>query len=86
VPRRRRAASPRRIDAFEAGARRPLELDTITAHWQLGLDAAERALGAAEGFMPTVELQLRRAELVRERQHTAELLRSLAAVIVRPDP
>jgi hypothetical protein len=86
VPRRHRAAPPRRIDAFQAGARRPLALDTITEHWQLGLDAAERALGAAEGFMPAAELQQRRSELVRERQHTAELLRSLATLVVRLDP
>ena len=63
-----------------APPRQRLELDTITNHWQRGLDAAERALRAAEDSMPAAELQQRRYELVRERSRTVELLRSVAAV------
>jgi hypothetical protein len=57
-----------------------LELDTITARWQLALDAADRAVGAASGSLSALELAQWRSELVRERHQIAELLASLARV------
>ena len=63
------------------------ELDTVTARWQLALDAAGRALGAPGNLLPPSELARRRNELARERRQTAELLRRLAVVTrVRPEP
>lgn len=63
------------------------ELDTIAARWQLALDAADRALGAAGGTLPPPELAQRRGRLVRERQETAAKLAGLAQLTgVRPTP
>ena len=59
---------------------RPLELDMISSRWQLALDAAERALGAAQGFLPSPELVRRRRDLTQERQQTAQLLSKSAQV------
>ncbi len=73
-PAPRQRAEPERA----APSRQRLELDTITDHWQRGLDAAERALRAAEGSIPVAELQRRRYELAGERQRTAELLGRVA--------
>jgi HAD superfamily hydrolase (TIGR01509 family) len=66
---------------------RQLDLDTISSHWQLALDAADRALGAARGSLAASELVERRRELARERHETGgELLRLAQAVGVRPLP
>lgn len=65
----------------------PRELDTITARWQLALDAAEWAIGAPGNLLPRSELVRRRNSLARERRQTAELLRRVAKVTrVRPEP
>ena len=65
---------------------RPLELDTVAARWQLALDAAGRALGAAD-LLPAAERARKRDSLTRERRQTAELLARLArATCVRPEP
>ena len=41
----------------------PQELDTVAARWQLALDAAGHALGAASHDLPAPELARRRSEL-----------------------
>ena len=86
----RRPARPRPAPEpleVEAQPRRRLELDTISSHWQLALDAADRALGAARGSLADSELVERRRELARERQKTGgELLSVARAVGVRPLP
>ena len=65
----------------------PLELQTISAHWQRALDAAQGALDAAGGSLPAPDLGHRRHELLRERQRTAEILTLLANVTgARPVP
>ena len=65
----------------------PQELDTVTARWQLALDAAGRALDAAGDLLPASELARRRNELARERRQAAELLGRLARVTgVQPEP
>ena len=70
---------------LEAGP--PLELDTISAQWQLALDAAQRALGAADGTLPAPDLAQRRRELVGERHETEMLLARLAQITgVAPMP
>lgn len=70
-----------------ARRRHRLELDAVAAHWQLALDAAERALHAAHGSLPDPELHRRAQGLVAERQVTASLLRLLAdAGAVQPAP
>jgi HAD superfamily hydrolase (TIGR01509 family) len=83
--RRRRSSGPRQSRAVARSgpevATQPapaLELDSISARWQLALDAAERALGAAGGSLPPSELRQRRGGLARERQQTAQLLAHLA--------
>ncbi len=51
------------------------------------MDAAQRALDAADGSLPAVDLKRRQVELVRERQLTADVLARLADVTgVRPVP
>jgi len=63
------------------------ELDSISARWQLALDAAEGALVAAGESLPSTELVRGRRRLVQERQQTAEMLMRLAQVTgVRPLP
>lgn len=59
---------------------RPFELDTISSRWQVALDAADVAFGAAAESLPAPELVARRRSLVRERQQTAETLASLAHI------
>jgi HAD superfamily hydrolase (TIGR01509 family) len=76
-------------DTLGVAAQRPhpLELDTTSSHWQLALDAAQRALSAAVGSLPAQELEHQRRELARERQETAKELARLAHVTgVRPVP
>lgn len=72
----------RETDALEVAAQppHPLELETVTAHWQLALDAAEHALGAASGSLDVPDLEHRRHRLVLERQRTATALTRLARV------
>ena len=53
-------------------SRYPLELQTISAHWQRALDAAGRALDAASGSLRTSDLSPAAMTLHRERQQTAE--------------
>jgi HAD superfamily hydrolase (TIGR01509 family) len=63
------------------------ELDSIATRWQLALDAAQRALGAAGPSLPALELARRQRELAEERRQTADLLVHLAGVTgVRPAP
>ena len=50
----------------------------ISSRWQLALDAAERAVGAAQGFLPSAELVQLRRNLTRERQELRQLLTRLA--------
>lgn len=70
-----------------ARRRHRLELDAVAAHWQLALDAAQRALDAAHGSLPDTELHRRAHALAAERQVTASLLRRLAeAGAVSPAP
>lgn len=78
----------RAVNAPEVAAQptEALELDTISARWQLALDAAERALGAV-GALPSPEVKQRRGKLARERQETAQMLVGLARTAgVRPVP
>jgi HAD superfamily hydrolase (TIGR01509 family) len=73
----------------EPSARRPhtLELDSAASHWQLALDAVQRALSAAGGSLPSSELEQRGRALAHERQETAMMLTRLAQVTgVRPVP
>ena len=89
VARKRSDVGSRAIDALAVVLEPPhaLELDTITARWQLALDAADHALGAAGGSLSALEIVRRRGELAKERHQTAELLASLArATGVRPVP
>jgi HAD superfamily hydrolase (TIGR01509 family) len=94
TPRAARAANPKtdrpEVDAQSAPPqlpRQPQELDTVTARWQLALDAAGRAFSAAGGFLPPSELVHLRDELARERRHTGELLGHVAHVAgIRPEP
>ena len=80
-------ALPRRPRQVAAAPPQPVELDTVASAWQLALDAAESALGAARGCMPGADLDRRGRELVQERQQTAELLARLAEVVgARPAP
>ena len=80
-------ALPRRPRQVAAAPPQPVELDTVASAWQLALDAAESALGAARGCMPGADLDRRGRELVQERQQTAELLARLAEVVgARPVP
>jgi HAD superfamily hydrolase (TIGR01509 family) len=68
-------------------SRYPLELQTISAHWQRALDAAGGALDAASGSLLAPDLAHRRHELHSERHHTAEMLTRLANVTgARPTP
>jgi HAD superfamily hydrolase (TIGR01509 family) len=67
--------------------RHPFELDTVASHWQLALDAAQSALGAAAGELSAADLGARRRGLAEERKAIAELLAHLArATGVRPAP
>lgn len=62
-------------------------LEAAATRWQLALDAAERALSAASGSLPAVEIAGRRGTLVRERRDTADLLLHVArAARARPEP
>jgi HAD superfamily hydrolase (TIGR01509 family) len=70
---------PRRLELVEP-FRRPLELDTVAARWQLALDAAQRALSAAGPELPAADLSRRHRELEAERQQTAGMLADLARV------
>jgi len=64
-----------------------LELDTVTEHWQLALDATDHALTAEGRTLPADELGHRRKALVEERRYVAEDLASLARLSgVRPVP
>ena len=72
--------------AVQAPAR-TLELDTISSHWQLALDAGERALYAAAESLPADELSHRRTRLVEERLEAARSLTRLARIeVVHPAP
>jgi HAD superfamily hydrolase (TIGR01509 family) len=76
-------------DILEVVARpaRPLELETISTHWQHALDAAGRALAAANGSLPAPDLARMRYGLMEERQQTAQMLAHLAEVSgARPVP
>lgn len=65
----------------------PLELETISSRWQVALDAADGALGAAGAQLPASELGQRHAHLVQERLETTGALTRLARVTgVHPAP
>jgi hypothetical protein len=57
-----------------------LELDMISAQWQVALDAAEAALCASVGLLNPSEQGLRRTRLAQERRETALALIRLARV------
>jgi beta-phosphoglucomutase-like phosphatase (HAD superfamily) len=81
--------APQNTETLEVTAQtsRPLELDTISSHWQVALDSAQRALVAAGGLLPAREVERRAGELVQEREQTGEMLGSLAHIArVRPTP
>jgi hypothetical protein len=59
----------------------PLDLESITLRWQVALNAAERALRAAEVLLPGQELGRRQSQLLEERLQTAEALGLLARVV-----
>jgi HAD superfamily hydrolase (TIGR01509 family) len=84
-----RREEPSRLPKLEVveQPRHPFELDTVASHWQLALDAAQSALGAAAGELSAADLAARRRALVAERNAIAELLARLArATGVRPAP
>jgi beta-phosphoglucomutase-like phosphatase (HAD superfamily) len=86
---KRRAPPVARSATIEPAARRPqqLQLESLSAQWQRALDAADRALLAAQGHIPASELQPRKSELNLERQQTATELRRVAAVAgIQPAP
>lgn len=65
---------------------RPFELETASSRWQSALDAADRALAAANS-LPGTELARRRRALLRERERAATALARLAATTrVQPAP
>jgi beta-phosphoglucomutase-like phosphatase (HAD superfamily) len=67
--------------------RAPLEFETVSSRWQVALDAADGALGAAGDQLPAHELGQRRAQLVQERVETTRALTRLARVTgVHPTP
>jgi HAD superfamily hydrolase (TIGR01509 family) len=87
--RHRRPAARPSTPALERAARQrqPVDLDTASARWQVALDTAQRALTAAGGSLPSVELGARARALGRERQETAEILARLAKTVqMRPAP
>jgi hypothetical protein len=64
---------------------RVLDLDALVGRWQVALDAAEKALGAAAGALSEVELHTRRARLRNERKVIATLLADVASAgLARP--
>jgi HAD superfamily hydrolase (TIGR01509 family) len=76
----RPGAGPRATEPLAVPAHSPqrLDLDAISSRWQLALDTADRALGAAADSLPAPELVERRRELGRERQQTADTLARVA--------
>lgn len=86
-PRLRIAPQSTKTLEVAAQAPRPLELDTISSHWQVALDSAQRALVAAVGSLSAREVARRAGELAQEREQTAEMLGRLAHIAgVRPAP
>jgi HAD superfamily hydrolase (TIGR01509 family) len=76
-PARRRAIPPRAaVTPAEAGP--VVDLEALSARWQQALDAARRALRAAGGSLPDVELRMRERDLARELESTAVALLELA--------
>jgi HAD superfamily hydrolase (TIGR01509 family) len=70
-----------------AEPKRPLELETVSSHWQLALDAAQRALTAEAGVLCAGELRRRSLALGEERRQTLQELTHLARLSgVRPAP
>lgn len=55
-----------------------IELDTVAAHWQLALDAADLALADCGEAPLRAHVAGRHQQLVAERQETSALLRNLA--------
>jgi beta-phosphoglucomutase-like phosphatase (HAD superfamily) len=76
-------------DVHDGAARpvQPLELETISNQWQIALDAAERALFAADSSLAPDDLLARRYAVLQERHQIAEELERLAREAgVRPTP
>jgi len=63
-----------------------LDLDALAARWQVALDAAQRALAAAEVSVDAIDLDQPRRRLLRERDETAESLARLARATGVPPP
>ena len=64
----------------------PLDLESLSAKWQRALDAAGRALRAADDSLPPAELRDRQVALVHETKRTATALRELARGSRQPEP
>ena len=64
----------------------PIDLELLSANWQRSLDAAGRALRAADDSLPASEVRDRRVALTREIERTALALRELARGGRRPAP
>jgi HAD superfamily hydrolase (TIGR01509 family) len=60
------------------GTPRPPDIDGVAEHWQLALDAAQRALDAASGEVSAAWCSEHQRRLTIERQTTATLVASLA--------
>jgi len=69
-----------------SGSSTRLELDSIAAQWQLALDAAQHALGAAGAILADGDLDGSARRLVHEREETAEELAHLARLTGVPPP
>ena len=57
----------------------PVDLDALSAHWRLALNAAQDALLAAGLYLPAPEIRRRRHDLEHERTETAQLVETIAA-------
>jgi HAD superfamily hydrolase (TIGR01509 family) len=64
----------------------PIDLEALSAEWQRALDAAGRALAAADDSLPPRELHDRRLALAQETERTASFLRELARGGREPAP
>jgi HAD superfamily hydrolase (TIGR01509 family) len=71
---RRRGRQPRRQPRPA-----PIDLDALSAHWRVALNAAQDALLAASLFLSARELRERRHQLEHERATTAQLVEMVAA-------
>src|SRR5690242_17098895 len=68
-----------------ATAQRP-NLDRLAERWQVALDAAEAAIAAEAGFLPSAEVGTRARAIAAERQTVAASLARVAASIRAAPP